>query len=54
MKQMIENEMHCKDCQITFDYYTESDYVSTNRPCCPRCGSENIEMFRLKGNIVKA
>ncbi len=50
---MFDNEMHCKDCQIVFNSMAEIDYIEANRPCCPRCGSENLEAFRLKGKIVK-
>ena len=50
---MFDNEMHCKKCQITFHFINEVDYIEPNRPCCPRCGSEELEVFRRDGKIIK-
>lgn len=50
---MFDNETHCKSCQITFNSIAEIAYLDINKPCCPRCESEDLEMFRLKGKIVQ-
>lgn len=49
----MSDEMHCKKCQITFDRLSELEYIEPNQPCCPRCGSEELEVFRRDGKIVK-
>lgn len=50
---MATNETHCKDCQIVFDSINEVAYADIARPCCPRCESENLEAFRIKGKIIE-
>lgn len=50
---MFDNEMHCKKCQIIFNTQAETAWIEQGRPCCPRCGSEEIEEFRRDGKIIE-
>jgi len=50
---MFDNEMHCKKCQITFHTFNEVGWIGPGEPCCPRCGSKEIEEFRRDGKIVE-
>ncbi len=49
---MFKNEIHCKKCNISFDGDKELQYLKPEKPCCPRCLSEDIVIFRSNWKIV--